>query len=246
MTGYSRVAPLFALALAAGLAGCAEDVGDGSLRVIRNEAVEEGSCKITGVLTAPGRASGIIEVASPVDYRLTPVVQNFASSASGKLTAQRTAFLEGARVDLTFENESLFTAAELTELTDAGITKFSSAFSAAVSPDGGTSGVDFSVVPSELLAKLRPKLASLGTTVVNVRLRLYGKMGGSSVESEPFFYPVTVCDHNVVPCVIGTTFTCGAPGVTVRKGNPCNPFQDGPVDCCTSAGTLVCPGVSGT
>ncbi|MEZ4362856.1 MAG: hypothetical protein R3B48_21875 [Kofleriaceae bacterium] len=228
------------------VAGCADNTGDGSLRVIRNQVIEGESCVVSSTLTTTGRSGGAIEVTSPVDYVLTPVVQNFATSSGGKLTAQRTAFLEGARIDLSFAKADLFTDAELAELTTAGLTKFASPFSAAVSPDGGSSGVGFSVVPAELLTRMRAKLATVGSTVVNVRLTVYGSMGGGDVESEPFFYPVTVCDHNVAPCVIGSTFTCGATGVDVRKGNACNPFQDGPVDCCTSAGTLYCPGMAGT
>jgi hypothetical protein len=230
---------LFVLPL---VVGCADDAGDGALRVMRNTAVGD-TCTVESSLTGLGRSLGTIEVNSPADYLLTPVIQNFASSASGKLISQRTAFLEGARIDLSFDKPDLFTAAELENLEATGVTKFSSPFSAAVAPDNGVSGVGFSIVPVELLKILAPKLGPAGSAVVNVRLKVFGKMGGGEVESETYFYPVTVCDG----CVTGKFFfTCGAKGVTVRKGNACNPFQDGPVDCCTQNGALICPGVAGT
>jgi hypothetical protein len=245
---FAAVGAVGLIGLAA-LAGCAEDAGDGALRIIRNQAIEDdGGCVVSSSLTTNGRSGGTIEVASPADYVLTPVIQNYASSASNKLISQRTAFLEGARIDLSFANPDLFTAAELAALEEDDLLKFSIGFSAAVLPDSGTAGVGFSIVPAELLRRIQPKLAAAGnSTVINVRLRVFGEMGGGEVESESFFYPVTVCDSTKVPCVIASTFTCGATGVpTPRPGNACNPYQDGPVDCCVVSGTLTCPGVVGT
>ncbi len=229
-------------------AACVDDAGDGAVRIIRNQAVSEESCVVSSQLSATGRSGGIIEATSPVDYVLTPVVQNFASSQSGKLTAQRTAFIEGARIDLTFADPELFSESELA--ANAALVKFSSPFSAAVSPDSGTAGVGFSVVPVELLRLIAPKLsATRQRTTINVKLKLYGTMGGGSFESEPFNYPVSVCDYRVGACVVAPVLVCGGTlpqGVTLRKGNPCNPYQDGPTDCCTLGGNLVCPGYAGS
>lgn len=239
----SLTAGLVAVALAA----CVDDAGDGAVRIIRNLAVSDEACVVSSQLTATGRSGGAIESTAPIDYVLTPVVQNFATSSGGKLTAQRTAFIEGARIDLTFSKPDLFTAEELT--THAALVKFASPFSAAVSPDGGTAGVGFSVIPIELLKLIQPKLTSaMPRVTVNVRLKLYGKMGGGSFESEPFLYPVNVCDYRIGACVIAPAFVCGATlpeGQIVRKGNPCNPYQDGPTDCCTQGTTLTCPGFAG-
>jgi hypothetical protein len=172
---------------------------------------------------------------------LTPIVQNYASSASQTLTSQRTAFLEGARVDLSFPNAELFTAAELTQMQTDGITKFSSPFSSTVSPDGGTSGMVFSIIPVELLDKIEPKLtAAMPNVTVTARMRVYGQMGGGEVESESFFFPVTVCDYRKGPCLIAVAATCA--GTTdPRVGNPCNPFQDSPLDCCMNGTEVLCP-----
>lgn len=231
--------------LAAG--GCvADDAGDGALRVIRNQAIDpDDGCVVPASLSTPGRFGGTIEVSSPVDYLLTPVVQNFATSSGGKFTAQRTAFLEGAKIDISFAKADLFTAAELTQLTTDALIKFSTPFSATVVPDMGTAGLGFSIVPADLLRRIQPKLAAAGnSTILNVRVKVYGQMGGGDTESDAFYYPVTVCDSAAnVPCVVASPRpACGGTTTgTVRTGNACNPFQDGPVDCCTMGTTLVCP-----
>lgn len=230
--------------LAVAATACVDDAGDGAVRVIRNQAIGDESCVVPSTLESTGRSGGFIESTSPVDYVLTPVVRNFASSNSGRLLAQRIAFIEGAKIDLSFVDPELFSAAELE--TNASLVKFSSPFSAAVNPDGGTAGVGFTVLPVELLRLIQPKLsATRSRAVVNVRLKLYGTMGGGSFESEPFLYPVTVCDYRIGGCVISAQFTCGGllpAGFTIRKGNACNPYQDGPSDCCNLGGGIVCPG----
>ncbi len=226
-------------------AGCVDDAGDGALRIIRNQAIEEGeACAISPSLTNPSLSGGTIEASSPYGYLLTPVIQNFATSQGGKYTQQRMAFLEGARVDVSFPDPELFTAAELAALAEDDLLKYSSPFSATIGPDSGTAGVGFEVLPPALLARILPKLATAvgNRTQVHLRIKVFGQMGGGEVESESYFYPVRVCDG----CVIASTFTCGATGVTVREGNPCNPYQDGLVDCCVAAGQVYCPGYAGT
>lgn len=223
---------------------CVDDGGDGAVRIIRNQSIGEESCVIPATLDATGLSGGHIESSSPIDYVLTPVVRNFASSSSGRLLAQRIAFIEGAKIDLTFVDPELFSASELA--ANPTLVKFSSPFSAAVNPDGGTAGVGFTVVPVELLRLIQPKLSTARPrAVVNVRIKLYGTMGGGGFESEPFLYPVTVCDYRIGGCVISAQFTCGGTlpaGFTIHKGNACNPYQDGPSDCCTLGSGLVCPG----
>ncbi len=243
-SGKSSVVALLSAAISLVAVGCADEAGDGALRIIRNQYIEEESCVVGGAGATASRSSGAIEVSSPRDYQLTPIVQNYATSSSGKFTSQRTAFLEGARVDLTFADPNLFTAAEVTQMETDGVTKFTSQFSATVTPDNGTSGMVFAVVPVELLRKISTKLtADKPSTVVSVKVRVFGQMGGGEVESESFVFPVSVCDTNKAPgsCVIASVAaTCGGTAEP-RIGNPCNPFQDGPVDCCVSGGTLFCP-----
>jgi hypothetical protein len=70
-------------------------------------------------------------------------------------------------------------------------------------------------------------------------MRIFGDFYGEEIESENFTYPVTVCSD----CVVGGIFpACPVPATaTVRTGNPCNPFQDGIVDCCDTGAGLLCP-----
>jgi hypothetical protein len=53
---------------------------------------------------------------------------------------------------------------------------------------------------------------------------------------------VAVCNDCVVNVVGSCVLTPKA--FVPRRGNPCNPYQDGALDCCTNeSGGLVCPAV---
>ena len=55
------------------------------------------------------------------------------------------------------------------------------------------------------------------------------------------------CVVHVLTDDMDKPLTCPVPTTTtVNKGNSCNPFQDGPVDCCTQGTSLVCPATVAT
>jgi hypothetical protein len=64
---------------------------------------------------------------------------------------------------------------------------------------------------------------------------IHGDLGGDEVSASPFHFPISVCTD----CVVNIVGACPAAGT--QTGNPCNVFQDGVVDCCTSGSQLVCP-----
>jgi hypothetical protein len=69
-------------------------------------------------------------------------------------------------------------------------------------------------------------------------VKVFGTLSGDRVESLPFKYPVTVCNDCIINILPGT---CPSTG-TIRLGDPCNVFQDVPVDCCMETnGNLTCP-----
>ncbi len=70
---------------------------------------------------------------------------------------------------------------------------------------------------------------------------MFGDLDGSDVESDPFIYPVEVCNG----CMLIDNGDCAGLGDDfegAQGGNPCNPLQDVPVDCCTSGGDAGLPG----
>jgi hypothetical protein len=180
--------------------------------------------------------------------------------------SMRTVALMGAKIDLvvgpiTVEDplgnltfscaaegaSACFTEAERTALAMSAVTKFRSLFSAPLAPNGGLSTATFDLIPTAAVREIQRKA---GTVPAGARLHaqvvatatIYGQLGGGEVESLPFVYPVTVCND----CVVNVGKACAETPASFmpRPGNPCNPFQDGVVDCCTdAAGALVCPAV---
>jgi hypothetical protein len=105
----------------------------------------------------------------------------------------------------------------------ANVSLAESLFSTPVSgtiPPGGTINVAFPIIPVDVLSAFEN--ATTQTEVV-ANVTVFGTEGGD----------------------LGT---CVGLTSTVNLGNPCNPFQDGIVDCCEDAITkdLICPAVSET
>lgn len=244
-------------------AGCA-DTGDEGF-VIRNNLAASGmTCALNATIAAPFQSRGQLSASSPVPYLLTPLIESRITAAMGQESA-RTVSLKGAKVDLAIgpitvedaQGALLFSCAaegasacfgesEVAALADAGTTKFRSLFSAPLAPNSGLTSAAFDLVPTAAIREIQRKA---GAVAAGARLHaqvvatatLYGDLNGGEVEGLPFVYPVTVCND----CVVNVVGTCAATPKTfmARAGNPCNPFQDGLVDCCTNGADLVCPAV---
>jgi hypothetical protein len=65
---------------------------------------------------------------------------------------------------------------------------------------------------------------------------------GQDMTSDPFHFPVQVCDG----CLVANVGPCPFAMPPPNPGNACNPAQDDPVDCCTSNGSLICPALVAT
>jgi len=70
---------------------------------------------------------------------------------------------------------------------------------------------------------------------------MYGELGGGEVDALPFVYPVEICNDcnaNVLPAAC----TNNMPPPIMGGGSPCNPYQDGYIDCCIGdTGQVICP-----
>lgn len=227
-------------------AGCVADNGGEGFTIIANEALMVGapSCLVTAASTGPFQSRGEISTSSPSGYLLTPVLQSDITSQSMTDTLQRTITLQGANIELTVSAltighaDGTFTHATPPTLmgTDG---KFLSQFSGSLSP-GGITGTIFEVVPVTTIAAIKQAAGAGATDTIDAEvtatIKPFGEMGGSRVDGHPFQYPVSVCSN----CVVRDLGACPAMNV-VNKGNPCNVYQDGLVDCCESANGLVCP-----
>lgn len=227
------VSPISFVLLVGSLSACA-DKGDEGMFILNNTAPPLGaSCTLTGDPMQPFIAAGEISYlagAASSGYLLTPLIQSRITANTGN-EAQRTIHLEGANV--TVQNAA------------TGMSRsFSTLFSGSVGPNGGTTNVAFEVLPAASILALGD--ASTNSIII-ANVAVYGTLGGGRVDAEPFQYPITiVAPSNGI--VVGAATPCTSTTLGTRTGNPCNPFQDGVVDCCKPTGGAqpVCPAVKET
>ena len=175
---------------------------------------------LTSAADQPFLAHGAIAAGSPAGYLLTPLIQSRIEATVGH-ELERTIHLEGANIILS----TVGSDGKLVQ-----VAKFTSLFSGSLKPQS-TVNVAFDLIPAASL--------NVGAnTEFNANVTVFGTLGGGRVDAEPFDYPVTVCTN----CIINNLGTCATAATATNKGNPCNPFQDGVVDCCTDTNGLRCPG----
>ncbi len=218
----------FALALSLG--ACTAGNGDEAILITKNVVAGDG-CSFSSASGEAALLHGTISAYSPSGYRLHPQMLSRITAREG-FEDQRTILTKGAHVDITFADTSL------AGVGGGALTKFDSLFSAPLSPNGGVTDGAFEAVPAALIDAIR---TSKGTatfrTELIVKATVFGEMAGDEVTSNEFQFPVTVCND----CVLNTIGACPSMAELANTGNPCNPFQDGVVDCCMSGANLVCP-----
>ena len=211
--------------------GCAKN-GDEGMVLLANTAPSGTACTFTGDPTQPAFSQGEIFADSPDPYLLTPLIESRFTPAGSGENVDRSILLQGADVTLTAS-----TAGESVSLpSDA---QFTTTIAGTIAP-GGFLNVSFPIIPSDIVQLF--KSGSTDTEIV-ANIVVFGDEGGGRVNAEPFGYQVTVCPEGA-PCVVENAGDCAGLTATVNPGNPCNPFQDGIVTCCTSGNTLVCPAVA--
>jgi len=226
-------------------AGCVADSGGEGFVILSNEFVMPGqtACTVTATATGPFVSHGMISTESQSGYVFTPVLEsNITAVAGDELT--RTITLQGANIELTVaamtigHADGTFTKATAPTLmgTDG---KFQSQFAGSLPPNEGISGMIFDIVPVTTISAIKTA-AGLGAgdsvdAEVTAVIKPFGERGGSRVDGKKFKYAVSVCSN----CVVNDIGAC--PVAAFNKGNPCNVFQDGIVDCCESANGLLCP-----
>jgi hypothetical protein len=228
---------LCAIAIIAALVGCADN-GDEALLILQNQFPQE-ECIISGDEDSVVQDDGTLDVVGGSGYLFTPLVKNTAVGATGT-EAQRRLFIKSARVDISFADVSLFSEAELQQYEDVGLTRFEVPLAGSVSPDGGTLALSFDIIQSALTRVLSDKIAGDAELLVLADIRVRGTLGGSTVESQKFRFAVRVCAN----CLVASVGTCEQfreSGAEALPGNPCNPFQDSPVDCCLQGNVNFCP-----
>lgn len=226
---------LFAVPLAVfSFAACAADNGDEGIYLSRILAPGADACSFTADESALYLSSGSYSIDAPNPYSAHVLLQSRLELLEGQDPQLRTVQMRGARVDLAFVDPT----------DDPGIQaeylKFTSLFSAPLTP-GGIATASFDLVPFQVSQALTEKYASRvaankGPIQMVATVEAYGTLAGDEVVSQEFVFPITVTElrNDLGACPV-------AAGTMVRMGNPCNPFQDGVVDCCSSNGQVFCP-----
>jgi hypothetical protein len=226
------------LGSAALAAGCAANGGDESIVVLRN-VVPTAGCVLTAMDTEVGISHGALDVTGATGYL-------FAAQLKSRITAvasqedQRTIFVEGANVDIAFPGTTVFSAAELADMKAKGLTHFKAQFSTIISPNGGLSDVGFELIPGEIAIALAAK-QGFAPVSADTSFTVLWTLAGGEVTSQTYHYPVTLMNGGFVH----VTGQCSdlVSTFSPRVGNPCNPGQDGVVDCCLTDGIRMCPAV---
>jgi len=223
------------LTLSTALVGCtANDGTDGGILVRKNVAAGAG-CVTTGMPDEPGIAHGHLNALGLTGYLFIAQMSSRISALAGE-ESQRTIITKGANIDITFPDSTAFSAAELTALQTAGLTRFRSLFAAPIEPNGGTTDAGFILMSGALSAALLNKAAGAPFALEAVAtFTVDGDMAGQRVVSQPFAYPVTITSGGTLPSGGGGINNLGACPLKMitNTGNVCNVFQDGVVDCCT-------------
>lgn len=233
MQRRQRIRLLWAAWAACALAtGCTTDSG-GSMIIVQNQ-VPGADCVIPSDQNSAFYGSGRIDTNAGAGYLFTPLVQSLVLARGDE---PRVIAMRGADVEISFPS-GFFSADEEADLRDDRLTRFSQAFSGSVFPEAQSS-FGFVVVPSGLLTRLGGVLGAGDLVQVSVEVVVFGDLDGANVESDPFIYPVDVCNG----CMTIDNGDCAGLDADFEgsPGGECNALQDVAVDCCTSGSALVCP-----
>jgi hypothetical protein len=238
-----RLAALIPLALVA----CV-DSGDEGLYVVNNSAVTGTSCVLNGSPMQPQLGHGLIQVDSPLPYIMTPLLQSRITAAENVDDISKTIQLRGADVTLTLKAVSIErNGAFTTTNPETQLTQFSTLFSGSIAPGASVNAFVDIIPPATIRSVVSMSGANLDTDSLNAEVLasvvIKGEINDNGIESQPYLYPVTLCDD----CVFINRGLCVDFMGTASTGNACNQFQDGVVDCCThSVNGYTCPAVPET
>jgi hypothetical protein len=219
----------------------------GQFVIIQNQVPGENcSVSTSSSLYLP---SGLLDVSlvraeAPTAYLVFPLLENDLPGPGGGQT------VDGNRIALSAFNVDLhLTSTDApTEIADMfsgletshdPLVHFSIATSGSVASAGGHTAAIVESFPTGLATTLAPMLTPGMHVFVNIRVRALGNKLTGAVVSDDFDFPIQLCSG----CLVASVQACPVSKVPARLGNPCNPAQDDPVDCCLIGGSLVCPSV---
>lgn len=125
---------------------------------------------------------------------------------------------------------------------DYALLHYSLPWAVTIASGGGLAATAVDAFPVELAQRVLATGdvgASSTSMLVNIRVRIFGSTNTQSMESDPFDYPVYVCNG----CLVASVLPCPLMGAPPLSGNACNIAQDDAVDCCSLNGNVICPAI---
>jgi hypothetical protein len=222
----------------------------GQFFVVQNQVPTSG-CGIPAAVTNQYRGSGDLDVRLVFDgaadgYLAYPVMQNNLTPSEEGADLNRIA-VTSYDVDVSLGDGASDGMINFFQTLDpdpanspSPLLHYNTPYSASVSSGGGNTSAIVDAVRADLARAIRSS-GALGTAAyayLTATIRFRGTTdGGRDVVSDPFNYPIRVCDG----CLISSLSVCPSTSATINPGNPCNVAQDQSVDCCSSGTTLTCP-----
>ncbi|HMF39115.1 MAG TPA: hypothetical protein VKQ32_00410 [Polyangia bacterium] len=227
----------------------------GQFEVIQNQ-VPMGGCTIdTNRMLYRGEGHLDLSLVSPsasTAYLMFPlVINNLSASSSGSADPNEIA-VNSFAVDIGTSKQSylppkvqdLFkTLNQDPNAPDYALLHYSLPWAATISSGGGVIAAGVDAFPVELAQRVLATgdvTNSSTSMLVNIRVRIFGNTKSQSMESDPFDYPVYVCNG----CLVASDLACPVSGAPALTGNACNIAQDDRVDCCSLNGNLICPAIA--
>jgi len=241
---HSTFLSLFILGAAA---GCGAP--SGQFLIVQNQ-VPEGGCVIPSTLGAVYRGTGDLDVRLVQDgakrgYAVFPLLQNnLPAPSAGQVGDPNRIALSGFDVDISLPSDApqegpIWELFQSLELNEPGLLHYGVPTSGSVASGGGNTASSVDGLPAELARRIRATgvLEAKTFIYVNTTIRARGDTNTGGVTSDPFKYPIRVCDG----CLIAQVDVCPFTSSPTNLGNECNVAQDQSVDCCVAGSGLVCP-----
>jgi hypothetical protein len=175
-------------------------------------------------------------------YFVFPLIENNLPSSSGSTLDPNEIQLSGFQVDIKWIDAPPAPSIQKVFSDNAGgaLMHYQIPWSGGISSGGGQLSASVAAFPVGL-AQALVAAGGIGTDpslTVELQIQALGTTNaGSSMQSDPFKFPVQVCSG----CLVQHVAPCPFTAAPANPGNSCNPAQDLPVDCCTDNGALICP-----
>lgn len=243
LTGFAAIATTGGL-----IAACAHDDSTVFIRGVQAppSTLTGGVCLFTPDPGGAFLSTGVFDVAFTGSYEAETLVgSQLISQANHDLVRTESAnvTLQGAIV-------------RLTDASGTEIKSFTSLSSGFVSPGNGTTAsygtIGVTLVDPATSDLIRATLPARGSKLLVAYFKIFGQtLGGTSVETDEFQFPINVCNGCLVVFPAGSqddalAFTEGKPNcksktaATTMSATPCIAGQDVPIDCRLCQGFAVC------